>query len=106
MRIAMLVCWGAFAVTAPALADVPPYSDPTVVTAGSAKRMARAAQSAVECGIDLVTVRPWKDGDTPGFTPTGSRPMSLIIQILPESDLNKVLACFHEKMGWAGIIVA
>lgn len=100
----LLASLGAITLHSPALATETPYFDPTVVEAGSAAQMARDAKFAIECGFDVVTVRPWKDGDIRRPAQFITRPMSLIVQASRESDLNKVVGCLDDKTGASGAI--
>ncbi|RYG98666.1 MAG: hypothetical protein EON58_06470 [Alphaproteobacteria bacterium] len=99
--LSMLAGCGSIAASTPALASQTWYYDPTVVAAGSAKQIAHAAKIAIDCGIDFVNVRPWKEGDTVSTNPHVTRRMSLIIQVSRGSDIDKVMGCFEKK--WAGL---
>jgi len=88
------------------LAAVTSYYDPTVVAAGSAKQMAKDAKAAIECGFDVVTVRPWKNGDIERPAQFIRRPMSLIVQTTRESDLDAVFRCFDDKTGISRAILS
>jgi hypothetical protein len=81
-----------------------PYYDPTVVAAGKASRMADWAKIAINCGFEVVTVRPWKVGDIALSRPSVPQPMSLIVQAPSTSDLNKVVGCFDSKTGADDVI--
>jgi hypothetical protein len=80
------------------------YFEPTVVAAGTASRMARDAKIAINCGFEVVTVRPWMEGDIARPAASISRPMSLIVQASPDADLNRVVGCLERKSGTAGLV--
>lgn len=80
------------------------YYDPTVVAAGKASQMADWARIAINCGFEVVTVRPWKVGDIELSRPEVPQPMSLIVQAPSTSDLNKVVRCFDSKTGADDVI--
>jgi hypothetical protein len=83
------------------------YFEPTVVAAGKQSQMARSAKTAINCGFEVVTVRPWREGDIARPDPSKiPRPFSLIVQAAPDSDLNQVVACFERRDGRNGLVRA
>jgi hypothetical protein len=73
------------------------YDQPVVLAAGTVAQMARAAKNAVNCGYEVVTVRPWQPSDPTGGNSPPAR--SLIVQVQHGADLNKMRSCFYPKVG-------
>jgi hypothetical protein len=69
-----------------------------VVSAGTVSQMARSARDAINCGFEVVTIRPWHDGDIqkPGMPD----PMVLIVQPpVNDAKMNSAFSCFYQKSG-------
>ena len=80
-----------------------------VLVGGSANHLANNARTAIKCGFDVVTVRPWQDGDIDDIDkPRVPNPKVLVVQppaSATDQDLNRIFGCFYDKTGYNKLVV-
>ena len=81
--------------------------DPRTIMVGSVTQIARSARDAINCGFEVVTVRPWHDGDM--GKPSGRIPNPMVLIVQPpanEARMQSAYSCFDRKSGVGDKVIA
>ncbi len=94
----------AFAVVSAPVQSSEDRYGPRTLMAGTVTQMAKSARDAINCGFEVVTVRPWRDGDIE--KPRTPRPMVLLAKPpADEARLQSAYRCFDRKSGVGDMII-
>ncbi|MEO5773030.1 MAG: hypothetical protein ABIQ32_02790 [Sphingomicrobium sp.] len=77
-----------------------------VIVTGTRPQLAKDARAAIKCGFEVVTVRPWRNGDALRPQVSGH----LVLEVTPPSrasdqELTRIFGCFYHARGYDKFVI-